>query len=96
MHATMALATPSIHYSQPETDRAKATIKQLRKDGVDVYYTQDAGPNLKLLFLKKDEKKILSLFPDLLVVKPFEENIDVMPGILTANSAGRSAGTNPS
>ncbi len=92
MHATMALATPSIHYSQPETDRAKKTIKQLRKDGVDAYYTQDAGPNLKILFLKKDEKKIISLFPDLLVVKPFEKNNDVMPGILTAKSTDTGAG----
>ena len=62
MHATMALATPSIHFSQPETDRAKTAIKQLRKEGLQVYYTQDAGPNLKILFLKDDEKTLLKKF----------------------------------
>ncbi len=50
MHHTMQAANPSIDYSLPETILYYEKIHQLRKEGVPVYFTQDAGPNLKILF----------------------------------------------
>lgn len=54
MHATMLSARPSIIYSLPETIAAMKKIWQLRAEGLPIYFTQDAGPNLKLLFLQQD------------------------------------------
>ncbi len=71
MHATMMSAWPPIIYSQPETIAAMRQVWQLRQSGVEVYFTQDAGPNLKLLFLEKDLPAILQVFSDLQVCSPF-------------------------
>ncbi|MFM1538583.1 diphosphomevalonate decarboxylase [Helcococcus bovis] len=49
MHATMLSSNPSIMYFKPDSIRAIEKIKQLKKDGFDVYYTMDAGPNVKIL-----------------------------------------------
>jgi diphosphomevalonate decarboxylase len=51
MHATMLSAQPSICYFLPETLIAMQKIKALRDQGLPIYFTQDAGPNLKLLTL---------------------------------------------
>lgn len=52
MHATMAASTPSIEYSLPITKTYHKKIKLLREEGIPVYFTQDAGPNIKVLFEK--------------------------------------------
>ncbi len=54
MHATMLSAWPPVSYYLPETIRAMHRVWQARAEGVPVYFTQDAGPNLKLLFIDKD------------------------------------------
>ena len=46
----MLAARPPIIYSQPETIHALSKVHTLRHSGIEVYATQDAGPNLKLLF----------------------------------------------
>ncbi len=71
MHATMLTAWPPIQYSQPETISMMQRIWRLRKEGTAVYFTQDAGPNLKLLFLAKDQPAIAAEFSGLRIVKPF-------------------------
>jgi diphosphomevalonate decarboxylase len=58
MHATMIAASPSICYFLPESIALMHRIWQLRKDGLELYFTMDAGPNLKLLFQKKDRLHI--------------------------------------
>ena len=58
MHHTMHDAHPAIDYDLAETRAIKEKIKTLRKQGLPVYFTQDAGPNIKLLFLEEDEKII--------------------------------------
>lgn len=55
MHETMHQATPTINYDLPETKTIKQKIQQRRKEGLPVYFTQDAGPNIKLIYLKSDE-----------------------------------------
>ncbi|MCL5261504.1 MAG: diphosphomevalonate decarboxylase [Gammaproteobacteria bacterium] len=71
MHEMMAQTNPPINYSIPETQKAKDKIFALRKKDISVYFTQDAGPNLQLLFLQQDQEKIISAFPNLELIEPF-------------------------
>lgn len=72
MHETMLTSEPSINYSIPETVETKEKIWALRKlKNIPVYFTQDAGPNLKLIFLEKDQSELKKAFPNLEIVKLF-------------------------
>lgn len=71
MHATMLSAWPPVTYFLPETLLAMQKVWQLRKEGLELYFTQDAGPNLKLLFLQNDAVTIQSHFSDINIVVPF-------------------------
>ena len=73
MHALMMTADPAIIYSTPQTLAAQQFIWQQRSNGLSLYFTQDAGPNLKLLFLAPDIERVSSLFPDLLLISPFQK-----------------------
>jgi len=71
MHATMLAARPAILYWLPETIDAIHTVHTLRADGCEVYFTMDAGPNLKLLFRRPDLRRVVESFPAVQVVTPF-------------------------
>lgn len=71
MHATMIAAWPTLLYWLPESVRMMQRIGDLREDGIPVYFTMDAGPNIKLLFLEKSEPAIRAAFPDVQIVAPF-------------------------
>lgn len=71
LHATMNSAWPSICYSTVETFQQIEEIRNLREQGIDVYFTQDAGPNLKLLFLEKDKQLIQKHFNPIEIISPF-------------------------
>ncbi len=73
MHAVMRNAVPPIIYTLPETTRARKKIWELRNTGIPIYFTQDAGPNLKLLFLDSDSKTIHKAFPELEIIAPFSD-----------------------
>ncbi len=75
MHALMLSAWPPVSYALPETVIMMQKIWKLRDQGVQIYFTQDAGPNLKLLFLKKEMNEILTHFPNAEIVQPFEDII---------------------
>ena len=75
MHATMSSAWPPIVYSNAESLNAMHKIWQLRQQGLELYFTQDAGPNLKLLFLEKDQELIVSHFSKLEIIKPFNRRL---------------------
>ncbi len=62
MHACMLAAKPAILYSKPQTIELMQKIWQLRADGLNVYFTQDAGPNLKLIYHQDDEVKVKKIF----------------------------------
>lgn len=49
MHEMMRTASPSIDYSTDETLDAIEAIHKRRDEGEAIYFTQDAGPNLKVL-----------------------------------------------
>lgn len=71
MHATMLSAWPAITYYLPETIAAIRKIWQLRREGLACYFTQDAGPNLKMLFLKDQLEGVAEFFPGIEVIRPF-------------------------
>ncbi|RDI45180.1 diphosphomevalonate decarboxylase [Aquicella lusitana] len=72
MHATMLSSWPPVCYFMPETIAAMHKIWKSRKEGLELYFTQDAGPNLKLLFLEQDKEQVQQLFPSVDIVKVFE------------------------
>jgi diphosphomevalonate decarboxylase len=72
MHATMLSSWPPICYFLPETMAAMQKIWALRREGLELYFTEDAGPNLKLLFVEKDKDKVKTHFPQVEIIKLFE------------------------
>ncbi|MBV9576770.1 MAG: hypothetical protein JO149_09125, partial [Gammaproteobacteria bacterium] len=73
MHATMLSSWPPICYFLPETIAAMHQVWNLRKEGLALYFTQDAGPNLKLLFLEKEADEVRKAFPQMEMIKLFDE-----------------------
>lgn len=72
MHATMLACWPPVMYSLPETIAAIQKVWELRRNGLELYFTQDAGANLKLLFLKKDMAAVKEAFERVEIICPFE------------------------
>ena len=71
MHALMAATRPPIVYALPETVAAMRKIWTARAEGLPLWFTMDAGPNVKLLFEAKDEARVREVFPGVEVVAPF-------------------------
>jgi len=69
MHATMRTSVPPVDYRLPVTLETIAAVERARADGLRVYFTMDAGPNVKLLFLDGDREAIQSRFPALRIVE---------------------------
>jgi diphosphomevalonate decarboxylase len=72
MHATMMDSRPPILYWLPESVAAMQQVWSAREDGLPVYFTMDAGPNLKLLFLEEYAEQVRGCFPHMVPVDPFE------------------------
>ncbi|HZW67249.1 MAG TPA: diphosphomevalonate decarboxylase [Pseudogracilibacillus sp.] len=60
MHATTLGANPPFTYWQDSTMAVMQTVQQLRADNTLAYFTIDAGPNVKVLYLPEDEEKVLN------------------------------------
>ncbi len=58
----------------PETIAAMHKIWELRKNNVEIYFTQDAGPNLKLIFLENNLHAVQEAFPQVEIINLFEVN----------------------
>lgn len=71
MHATMLSAWPPLIYLQPESLAMIHAVHRLRSEGMEVYLTIDAGPNIKLLYLAENEAEIASTFPSVQSIAPF-------------------------
>lgn len=60
MHATMIASQPMMLYWDPLTVRLMHEIETWRMDeGIQAYFTMDAGPQVKVLCLEKDEKELV-------------------------------------
>lgn len=77
MHATMLGAKPPILYWQSGTIDVIHHIHNLRSSGIAAYFTIDAGPNVKVLCLPKDEKIVCE---SLLSLPDVKEVITCHPG----------------
>jgi diphosphomevalonate decarboxylase len=59
MHATTLGANPPFTYWLDTTVTVMQTVKQLRDSGIPAYFTIDAGPNVKVLYLPEYEDQIV-------------------------------------
>jgi len=73
MHATMMSAWPPLVYWLPESLAVMHKVWQLREAGVAVYFTMDAGPNLKLLFEACSLSVLETEFVSMEVIQPFSD-----------------------
>jgi diphosphomevalonate decarboxylase len=78
-HACAMASAPGIVYLRPATLAALATVKRLRKDGVPVYATMDAGPHVKALCAAEDAARVASAL---------EETAGVLRTILASPGEG--------
>ncbi len=58
MHATMFTTKPAIIYWIPATVEIIHAVRELRDSGTPCYFTMDAGPNVKVMCLEKNEASI--------------------------------------
>jgi diphosphomevalonate decarboxylase len=73
MHATMMASRPAVLYWRPETLETIRRAWRLREErGIPVYCTMDAGPNVKLIFLRESTAAIESEFDAVEIINPFE------------------------
>lgn len=73
MHATMIATWPPILYWQADSVKAMQKVWQLREQGVEIYFTMDAGPNLKLIFQESVAESVQATFQGLEIIRPFKE-----------------------
>jgi diphosphomevalonate decarboxylase len=71
MHATMIATWPPVLYWRPESVEAMRRVWALRDEGKAVYFTMDAGPNLKLLYRETDQAVVDGAFPGVETIAPF-------------------------
>lgn len=60
MHACNLTANEPFTYFEPETIKAIKLVEHLRQQGIECYYTIDAGPNVKILCTLRNRKEIIS------------------------------------
>ena len=72
MHATILAARPALCYLQAQTLTTLHRLWQARAEGLEIYATIDAGPNVKILCRARDEAAVRAIFPQALWVNPFQ------------------------
>ncbi len=73
MHAIALAAWPPILFWLPESVAVMRRIWAQRAGGLEVYFTMDAGPNVKLLFRAKDTARVEAAFPGVEITAPFPD-----------------------
>jgi len=69
MHTTMMTSQPPLFYWKPKTLEIIHQLWDLRKNGLENYFTSDAGPQLKILCEEKNEKEILNFLSTIKGIK---------------------------
>lgn len=59
MHALTLSADPGYTYFNSETLTAIAAVRKLREQGLNCYFTMDAGPNVKVIYDRQDREQIV-------------------------------------
>lgn len=70
MHATMLDSSPPFFYWSAKTIETVQKIWKLRQKGHNIFFTMDAGPNIKLLFQEKDIGLVAENFTTIEIVSP--------------------------
>jgi len=73
MHATMMAAWPPVLYWLPESVGVLQKVWRFRDEGMLIYFTMDAGPNVKILYLSQDSELVKRNFSGVKIVAPFGE-----------------------
>ena len=60
LHAMILTSSSPIIYWEPMTIKLMKLIQQWRKEGLECYFTIDAGPHLKIIIEDKNKQKILN------------------------------------
>jgi diphosphomevalonate decarboxylase len=69
MHATMMTTKPAIIYWAPATVDIMHNVMTWREQGLESYFTMDAGPQVKVLCLEKNLHELKSKLEDLNCIK---------------------------
>jgi diphosphomevalonate decarboxylase len=77
MHATMITTKPAIIYWQPLTLEIMHNLMAWRDEGLEAYYTMDAGPQVKVMCLQKNEKELMKRLKK---IKGIQEIVSCKPG----------------
>ena len=72
MHATMMTTQPPILYWHPVTMEIMQDIITWRDEGIESYFTIDAGPQVKILCLEKNEHKLVRRLNDIKGIEKIE------------------------
>ncbi len=59
LHAMTLTSSPPIIYWQPDTVKMMKLVQTWRKEGLEVYFTIDAGPNIFLICEEKNQQKLI-------------------------------------
>ncbi|EEW53025.1 diphosphomevalonate decarboxylase [Limosilactobacillus antri] len=76
MHALTLSAAPGFTYFDSDTLKAMAIVRELRANGINCYFTMDAGPNVKVIYDRVNREAVYSSLADqlgadrLVVAKP--------------------------
>lgn len=77
MHAVMMTSEPPLFYWNPDTLRIIKKVMKLRQQGLETYFTIDAGPNVHCLCRTSD---LAALQSELSVLEGLKNLIPVRPG----------------
>ena len=80
MHIVMMTSEPPLYYWLPETLRLMKLIRKIREEGLECYFTIDAGPNVHFLSRPEDAYELQKIL----------ENIDCVKKTILVKSAGDS------
>lgn len=69
MHATTLGANPPFMYWMSSTIEVMQVVQELREDGIQAYFTIDAGPNVKVICQPTDETAVMERLQQLSCVK---------------------------
>lgn len=78
MHAVMMTSNPALFYWKPATLHVMQSVRDWRAEGIPVFYTIDAGPNVHVITLKENMGE----------VKQKLENLEGVEKVLTATVGG--------
>jgi len=59
MHAVIMTSVPPIFYWTPKTLEIVLAVGEWREEGLPVYFTIDAGPNVHLICEEKDKGEVI-------------------------------------